>query len=33
LIEQAGSTIVIGPSDRFEVDKLGNVLISLATRQ
>ena len=33
LIEQAGSTIVIGPGDRFEVDKLGNVLIAVATRQ
>ena len=33
LIEQAGSTIVIGPGDRFEVDKFGNVLIAVAPRQ
>jgi len=32
LIEQAGSTIVIGPGDRFEVDRLGNVLITVAMR-
>jgi N-methylhydantoinase A len=33
LIEQPGSTIVIGPSDSFEVDMSGNVIISLAARR
>jgi len=33
LIEQAGSTIVIGPGDRFDVDKFGNVLIAVAARK
>jgi N-methylhydantoinase A len=32
LIEQAGSTIVIGPGDRFDVDKFGNVVIAVAAR-
>lgn len=33
LIEQPGSTIVVGPGDKFEVDEFGNVLIALAPRE
>lgn len=32
LIEQPGSTIVIGPGDTFEVDDFGNVLITVSPR-
>ena len=33
LIEQPGSTIVIGPGDTFEVDKFGNVLIAVSPKE
>jgi N-methylhydantoinase A len=33
LIEQEGSTVVVGPSDRFAMDKLGNIRIELDTSQ
>jgi N-methylhydantoinase A len=29
LIEQPGSTLVIGPADTFEIDKFGNVIIAV----
>ena len=33
LIEQPGSTIVIGPRDRFQVDAFGNVIIAVTPRR
>lgn len=33
LVEQAGSTIVIGPTDKFSMDQLGNIRVTLGQRQ
>ncbi|MGE0312126.1 MAG: hydantoinase/oxoprolinase family protein [Lautropia sp.] len=33
LIEQAGSTVVVGPGDRFGIDDAGNIRITLGERQ
>ena len=32
LIEQAGSTVVIGPGDRFEIDEFASLRITLGAR-
>ena len=32
LIEQAGSTVVVGPGDRFGMDAFGNLRITLGAR-
>lgn len=33
LIEQAGSTIVIGPADKFTIDQFGNIRVTLGQKQ
>lgn len=33
LVEQAGSTIVIGPTDKFSMDQLGSIRVTLGQRQ
>lgn len=33
LIEQPGSTLVIGPGDTFEIDKFGNVIIAIRRKE
>jgi len=33
LIEQAGSTIVVGPGDGYSMDRAGNIRITLGVRK